>query len=150
VHNRWLSLEDVLRSAEVVLEVTPREPPYTTIEEAIDTPTWNGEPCPPFSTPVWHFEVRDVLSRQPVSWAKRGEDIDVRAAEEQRDRKLHREYYVVGKSRSYAREAYQSPQLAEGEARLIFVRQDGDGTIRFAVPGAVESMERLGDVAKLL
>ena len=124
VHPRAQSLQEILNPTSVMVLHTKMLIPFTTHEKK----TFPNEekPIPDFTVAIQHFKVIEVL-HNVNSWAIKPEDrIAVYSADWTSKMVDHKDYYLIGLSKSTFQYYYEHcPDLEEAEETIFSLRQIG-------------------------
>jgi hypothetical protein len=149
VHYEAIALADMVEQASLVL-VAKRAVPATMSEEISIVPP-GKQPDPQKFPPFTRVKSRWVFVEALKSDRKitPGRTLEIDSAHWQTQLELQRRYYVEGVSKSPIYRRYKGAKV-EGQAQVIlFLREDDQGLL-FVADRAMESMDKLGEIKRLL
>jgi hypothetical protein len=144
-----INFEELVRRAGAIVLVKPGTPPRSSQRVEIAPAGKDPRRFPPFEFVIHEYEVVKVLKGDARKLGKRlriyPADFDVQL-------RVHRDRYLRGVSRPWIATGYEPQRPPSGtstEPIVVFLRREGNHW-SFAAEGAVESSERVPDVAAAL
>ncbi|HZS41715.1 MAG TPA: hypothetical protein VFF06_33020 [Polyangia bacterium] len=145
-----LSLEALVKDADVIVVARPDEPPRRTTKVSIvpEGKKPDAEKYPPYERVRTRWRIVEVLRGDKLA---AGAAVEVDEAYFDMKLSLHREYYVkhIGKSPIFRRYA-APPADAAAPERILFLSRGVDGALRFTVDNGEESPAQKRKVAELI
>ena len=144
VGHEYMSLEKLVAQSQYIF-VVQKVHPYETIEKVTI-----GGGYPPFTKPIYHFKVLEVLKKQADYKNFTGKILVLESSSEWKF-EIHRDYYVKKLRKSPIFAAYRSMHDQESSNKMIiFVNKKDDQHFEFTVENAYESPEKKTELKKLI
>ena len=142
-HFNSISLQELVQRSDYILLVERLEPVQTIERISVK---WNKKEYPPYVIPVSHFEVKKVLFSVQDSFSQT--KILIYPARYHMGLKVHKDYCIQGKSRSFIVDSYLEKGFTKIKNLIVFLNKSDK--FEFSVRNAYESVDAVDNVLEFI